>query len=142
MTLVLWQALEAAKRNAFAAACQGSAADICKAVCLDVAAALVAEFPERPAGRPSPPCSGVGHAAGHAPDASQAARALPPPRIVAAVGHELIIEAAASEAAAVRALLALRLSPGTVCVGAAPLAVLHATVQAGPSLHPLGLENT
>ncbi|KAK9826374.1 hypothetical protein WJX81_004727 [Elliptochloris bilobata] len=56
------RALEAAKHSAFAAACQGSAADICKAVCLDVAAALAAAFPRHPGG-PEP---GSGKQAGQA----------------------------------------------------------------------------
>ncbi len=127
-----WQALEAAERGAFAAACQGTAADICKAACLEVAAALAAAYPGAAPVPGAQPTLGPARAPGR----MQEDAALPS-RIVAAVGHELVVEAPAGEAAGVCALLERRLRPGALCVGGAPVAGLAARVQAGASLHPL-----
>ncbi len=127
-----WQALEAAERSAFAAACQGTAADICKAACLEVAAALAAAYPDAAPAPSADPAPGPARAPGRTQD-----DAALPPRIVAAVGHELVVEAPAGEAAGVCALLEARLRPGALCVGGAPVAGLAARVQGGASLHPL-----
>ena len=120
------QVLEAAKRYAIAAACQGSAADICKAVCLEVAATL-ADASQGGLAR-----SEV--STGSAPGSSVGQRL---PCIVAAVGHELVIEAAAGEAEIVQALIAQRLDAGTLCVCGALVAGLHAHVHTVRNLDPL-----
>ena len=59
------------------------------------------------------------------------------PCIVAAVGHELVIEAAAGEAESVQALVARRLGAGTLCVGGARVAGLRAHVHTVRNLDPL-----
>ena len=120
------QVLEAARQCAIAAACQGSAADICKAVCLEVAATLAGASQS---GLARPEVS-----TGSAPG-SFVGRRLP--CIVAAVGNELVIEAAAEEAESVQALLAQRLDAGTLCVGGAPVAGLRAHVHTVRNLDPL-----
>lgn len=125
-SLLALQVLEAAKRCAVAAACQGSAADICKAVCLEVAATL--------AGVSQGGLARSEVSTGSAPGSFVGQRL---PCIVAAMGHELVIEVGAGEAEGVRALVARRLAAGMLCVGGAPVAGLRAHVHTARNLHPL-----
>lgn len=120
------QVVEAAKRCAMAAACKGSAADICKALCLEVAATLA----DASQGGLARPDVSTGSAPG-----SFVGRRLP--CIVAAVGHELVVETAAGEAEGVQALIAQRLDAGTLCVGGALVAGLRAHVHTVRNLNPL-----